>query len=123
MKKTFLLALIICSLSASAQQVRLSHMWEIQHTKDFDTIPCVMIVTNDDTGISTTAGFSNPLAQAMNDNRIPFWIKGYRVNKFIYGGWVITDDYVPAHWEQYGYFDEKMQSLKFRVWMVQETSK
>lgn len=119
MKKLLLSASIICSLSASAQLPRLTHTWELQHTKDFDTIPCIMIVTNDNTGTVPTVGYFNPLEQAKNDNRIPFWIKGFRVNKFVYGGWGQFDNYSPAHWEHCGYLDEMMQPLKFRVWMVQ----
>ena len=118
MKYLFIICLLKCSVSFAQDFPRLTHTWELQHEKDFDTIPCVMIVTNDDTGISPSVGYFNPLRQAENDNRIVFWIRGYRVNKFVWGGWS-NDVYFGAHWEHYIYLDEMKNQLRLRVWMVQ----
>lgn len=71
---------------------------ELPHTKDFDTIPCVMLVSNPD-------GY----VKQMN---------GYNVNKYVPGGWKSGDYYLEAHWEHYAYLDsdKKLLSKSIIIW-------
>lgn len=89
------------NLTLQGTGIKIYHPGELEYTKPFDTIPCILMVSDD----------------AVKGAK-PFIISAFTVNKYTLGGWR-NDYYFPAHWEHYIYLDENKKQLSFRVWMVQ----